>query len=211
LGLGPDQSSVVPLGVKAAFLDAKAEPPASDNKNYLLWVGYPYRHKNLDTLFDAIALLAERALELPKLRLVGVKPADRYRLLEMVERREIAQHVSIEPPVDHAQLPRLYRGALAFCFPSKYESFGLPVLEAMASQTAVVCADLPCFRELFTDHVLYCPATSPDAFADAIARLLTDVALRQKMESRGKTLAAQYTWKKCAERTVAVYRRVANG
>jgi glycosyltransferase involved in cell wall biosynthesis len=208
LGLGADQYSVVPHGVNDAFLHTSSDGPTADGKSYLLWVGYPYRHKNLETLFDAVALLAERDLEVPPLRLVGVKPNDRYRLLEMVQRREIAHRVSLEPPVGHTGLPELYRGALVFCFPSKYESFGLPVLEALASQTAVVCSDLPCFRELFTDHVLYCPVTSPDAFADAIARLLTDTQLRHDMQNRGRALASEATWEKCAQRTVEVYEKV---
>jgi glycosyltransferase involved in cell wall biosynthesis len=208
LGLEPDRVSVVPLGVHDAFLRTAGAERASAGKSYLLWVGHPYRHKNLEVLLDAVALLAERISDAPPLRLVGVKQIDHRRLLREIESRQIADFVSVEPPVDHAHMPDVYRGAFAFCFPSKCESFGLPVLEAMASGTAVACSDLPSFRELFSDHVVYFPATSAGALADAVHGLLADGELRHHIEIRGQAHARQFTWRTCAEKTVAVYRRL---
>ena len=210
LGLNPNRVSVVPLGVDDAFLRTDPIEPTSERKSYLLWAGHPYPHKNISVLLDAIVLLIERELDVPLLRLVGIKTNIRRRLLSELQRLRITGHVSVEPPVGHTDMPDVYRGALAFCFPSRCESFGLPVLEAMASGTAAICSDLPCFRELFQNHVTYFPATSAAALADGLEHLLTDVDYRRQNEIRGQAHARQFTWRECAEKTVAVYRQLMN-
>jgi alpha-1,3-rhamnosyl/mannosyltransferase len=118
--------------------------------------------------------------------------------------------VSIEPPVAHEELPGLVRRAKAIVFPSTYESFGLPVLEAMASGTAVVCSDIPAFQELFCPAVEQFRTENAESLAGALDRVLSDDGHRRDLEMRGLRRSERFTWEACAENTLSVYRRLLN-
>jgi len=205
LGLREEQVSVVYNGVDATFFQ---NTPAGDKEDYLLWVGRPYPHKNVDHLLRVYGVLNRRGRDLPRLRLVGAGPADQSRLGRMAEELGVRELISLEGRVAHERLPAVLAKAQLLCFPSKYESFGLPVLEAMASGTAVLCSELPCFREIFADAVRYSSATSVEEFADALDELLTNPALRAEYADKGRQRASRFTWDHCARKTLAVYRKL---
>jgi alpha-1,3-rhamnosyl/mannosyltransferase len=111
------------------------------------------------------------------------------------------------PGVPEADLPALYGGAEIFAFPSRYEGFGLPPLEAIACGAPVLCCDTSSLPEVVGEAALRV-APTPDALADGLRRLLTDNALRAELRAAGPQRAAQFSWQKTAEATLAVYESV---
>ncbi|NUM54003.1 MAG: glycosyltransferase family 4 protein [Candidatus Hydrogenedentes bacterium] len=110
--------------------------------------------------------------------------------------------------VDQKDLPSLYSAADAFVFPSSYEGFGLPILEAMACGCPVITADNSSLPEVAGDAAEYCDANDVDSIANAMRRVLSDPLLREQMRQRGFAQAAKFSWEKTAEKTAAIYRSV---
>lgn len=215
LGVPVERITAIEHGVVAEF---SAAPGGDDGalrakaglgeRPYLIWVGSLHGvdpRKGLDILFDAVAALppAER----PVLALVG-KPGQASQWAH-----EQAQRAGIELVlpgfVEDAPLAALYRGALAAVVPSRYEGFGLPALEAMACGAPVVVTDAGNSPDLVGDAALVVHADDADALADALRAVVSDAALRERLRAAGPRRAAAFSWRRAAERTVAVYERVA--
>ena len=113
--------------------------------------------------------------------------------------------------VDDEHLPELYRGALLFVYPSLYEGFGLPVLEAMACGTPVITSNRASLPEVAGDAALLVDPTRPEALAAAMASILTDSELHQALCAKGLARAHTFTWDAVAQQTIAVYRAVGGG
>ena len=111
-------------------------------------------------------------------------------------------------PVADADLPALYAAATCFVFPSRYEGFGLPVLEAMACGTPVACSNVSSLPEVAGDAALLFDPADAAAMAQAIARLLDEPSLRDDLRTRGLAQAARFTWERTAARTLDVYRKL---
>jgi glycosyltransferase involved in cell wall biosynthesis len=110
--------------------------------------------------------------------------------------------------VDEADLDALYRGADAFAYPSAYEGFGLPVLEALARGVPTIASDIPALREVAGDAALLVEPGDVAELAEALARVLTDAALAQDLRARGPARAAGYSWAATARATLQAYRHV---
>ena len=125
------------------------------------------------------------------------------------------QDASSRLPVLHVQgisddmLPALYAGSQALVYPSRYEGFGLPLLEAMASGTAVITSDTPALREVADNAALYAPVQCVETLAEQMTRLLEDSQLRNDMLARGSSRATSFSWSRAADRHMEIYRRVA--
>ncbi len=175
---------------------------------FVLWVGTLEPRKNLPVLVEAFRLVVKE-LDLPH-RLVLVGPtgwldtADTIR--EPVE--ALGDRVRVTGAIRADRLLALYRGADLFAFPSLHEGFGLPVLEAMAQSTAVLCADIPVLHEIGGDAARYANPQDPVAWADAMSELLRDDDARENLSRSGRVRAAAFTWERCIDRTRAVYRDV---
>ena len=113
-------------------------------------------------------------------------------------------------PVAEADLPALYAGAELFVFPSLYEGFGFPVLEAMACGTPVICSNVSSLPEVAGTAALQIDPRNTDALAAAMDRVLGDAALRQQMRREGLAQAGRFSWTRTAQQTLAAYRRVLN-
>ena len=185
----------------------------SGDKEYVLWTGQLYPHKNIVTLLDAYELLKNEGFSLPELRIVGASDSDIEKHLPEVQKRGLSSLVNLWPRIPGhrwlEEFPKLYRNALLYCFPSRYESFGLPILEAMASGTAVIASNLPAHQELYAGKALLIPPTDRQAWAKGLRDLLVDHNRRRAMEQQGIEFARQFTWQKCISQTIAVYQKVA--
>jgi alpha-1,3-rhamnosyl/mannosyltransferase len=170
--------------------------------DFFLYVGSNKPHKNLPLLVQAHARLPANS---PSLVIAGPWDA-RY-----PEAKQIADPARVRflGPIDEADLPALYSAALAFVFPSRYEGFGLPVLEAMACGTPVICGNTSSLPEVVGDAALLIDPADVSALVEALQRLLDDPALRQQLSARGLERAARFSWGRAAAETLAVYRRVA--
>ncbi|HZO86845.1 MAG TPA: glycosyltransferase family 1 protein [Chthonomonadaceae bacterium] len=177
---------------------------------FVLAVGVLQPRKNLRLLAEAFGQ-ARAAHRLPhQLVLVGKAGWDTER--EVLRQAaacgggaEAAEAVVFTGYVEDADLPILYRACAAFAYPSLYEGFGIPPLEAMACAAPVLVADAPAMPEVVGEAALIVPATDVAAWADALARVLQDADLRHDLSLRGPRHAARFTWEATAARTVAVY------
>ncbi len=173
---------------------------------YILYVGSNKPHKNLARLVEAFAD-ARRLGTCAGLHLVIAGRWDaRYPEARIkAHQLGIAEYVAFLPDVADEMLPALYSGAELFVFPSEYEGFGLPVLEAMACGTPVICADRSSLPEVVGDAARRVDPYDVTALAAAIGELASDPQKRADLRARGLARAACFTWRRTAEQTYAAY------
>lgn len=175
---------------------------------YLLSVGSLEPGKNRPRLIRAYARLRSEGVDCP-LVVVG-QPAWRYEgEYELVHRLGLTGQVRFLGYVPEEDLPVLYSGAALLAFPSLYEGFGLPVLEAMACGTPVVTSSGSAMAEVAGGAALLIDPRSVEALAEAMGRLLSDEALRAELRARGLERAKQFSWERAARETLSVYQVVA--
>ncbi len=215
LNVPPEKIKVIPFGVDEKFHPVENEDLLSSFRkkyelpeNFILYVGNLKLHKNLGILLKAFKLLKEREKFQENLVLTtGGKPADG--LIREACDKGIEQWVKFLPLIPDEELPLLYNCAKLFVFPSLYEGFGLPPLEAMASGVPVVCSNAASLPEVVGEAAIMCNPGDLEAFADGMYRLLTDDSLRSKLAAEGRKRAELFAWAKTAKETVAVYKEVA--
>lgn len=175
---------------------------------YILVVGTWEPRKNLPMLLRAYARLRDRRPGAPPLVLAGRRGWLYQEILEWPHRLHIADYLRwIEGPDDQT-LAALYNGAAFLAFPSLYEGFGLPAVEAMACGTPVVVSDRGALPEVVGDAGIILPAEDEDRWAEAMEALLDDPEARARLRQKGLERAAQFSWDRAAEETWAVYRMV---
>ncbi|MBV9462646.1 MAG: glycosyltransferase family 4 protein [Verrucomicrobiae bacterium] len=168
---------------------------------FLLFVGSLEPGKNLHLLREVYEHAGRRKVELPPLVIVGA----RWEGVGSEGRAPKNWHYLGRQP--DSALVYLYRRALALLFPSKYEGFGLPIAEAMALGTPVICSRVASLPEVAGDAALYADL-QPASYMDAILRLLKDALLRTHLIEAGRKQAAKFSWDRCASQTAEVYRAV---
>lgn len=213
--LDAEKVSAVHLGVSSAFTPVAAadlkrvlEPYGLSGREYLLCVSTFEPRKNLAGLLDAFSGLSPERRQRHPLVLVGprgwLSGDTEARLVRLVERGEIVRLGYV--PRDH--LPALYSGACAFAFPSVYEGFGLPVLEAMACGTAVVTGTGTAMAEVTDGAALLVNPRDTDALRAGILQLLHDPKGRDRLAEAGRRRAADLTWHRCAQRHLDIFKSV---
>jgi glycosyltransferase involved in cell wall biosynthesis len=209
LGVPPGRIDVTPLGTD--LRPAPAEQVASLRGRlgldgpYLLGLGTVEPRKDLPTLVRAFAALAP---DLPhRLVLAGLAGWGSGELAAAVAASGVADRILVPGYVAEADKAALLTGADVFAYPSRYEGFGLPVLEAMACGTPVVTTSGGSLPEVAGDAATLVDPGDDTALAAAIAKLTTDPAARADAATRGLARAASFTWARCAELTAAAYSR----
>ncbi len=177
---------------------------------YILYVGALGPHKNVPTLLRAFEQMRRHRQAPLTLVLAGSLRWGETALaaLRTLPSRE---HVTLTGPVRDADLPALYSGAACFVFPSLYEGFGLPVLEAMTCGTPVVVSNRGALPEVVGDAGVTVDADDPAAFADAASRLLADPGLRARYAAAGVARAARFSWTDSAATLLALLRETTGG
>jgi glycosyltransferase involved in cell wall biosynthesis len=203
-GLPAERISVIPLGYNDELF--RPGPPAypSENHPYLLHVGQAYPHKNLRRLIEAFAQVAPSHSEL-RLVLAGKPHAtETPQLKALVAELGLQSRVEFRAYVPASALPDLYRGALALVYPSLWEGFGLPVLEAMACGTPVVTSLGSGTEEVAADAALLVDPARTESILDALQCLLNQPSLQEQCRRQGLERAAQFGWSETASSTRAL-------
>ena len=209
-----DRLRVVPLGVRSDF-SPRPESECEETlkrfnirRPYLLHVGNIASRKNLARLVGAFEELASSRPEL-RLVLAGRLSYRHEEVLERIASCKFGDRVILPGYVARTDLPYLYSSAEVFVFPSLYEGFGLPALEAMACSAPVVASDRSSLPEVVGEAGLLVNPEKEVEIAVAIDKLLSDADLRSQLSEAGKKRASGFTWERTARDTLAVYNEAA--
>ena len=213
LGVPADKVHVTYEGVGHSYGRASVEQVSKVRAQYglpdgyLLFVGSVEPRKNLDRLLRAYDQLRQAGQRRP-LVVVGAQRWGHCGIMETVNKLDLEQHVIFTGYVSDEDLPAIYSAADLFVFPSLYEGFGLPPLEAMACGTPVVCSNASSLPEVVGDAAITVDPYDVEALAEAMRRVLSDADLADDLRQRGLERAAGFTWERTARETVEVYREV---
>jgi glycosyltransferase involved in cell wall biosynthesis len=193
--LRAERVTVVAHGVNPQFfaLDRSHIGP------YLLCVSTLHPHKNIERLVRAYA----RKPREHRLVLAGLRGFQTSAIEDLITGLGVGERVKIPGWLPREELIRLYERAHAFVYPSMFEGFGMPVLEAMAAGLPVACADIPALREVAGEAALFFDPLDEDALAAALDRIATDTELRETLATAGPERARPFTWIRTAEQTLA--------
>lgn len=199
----PADKVTVTLEAADPILASPAPLADLQNKQFIMYVGRPTPHKNLERLIEAFKLLQTQH---PSLHLVlsGKKDAN-YERIEQAARAEGVKNLYFTGFISEGELRWLYEHCAAYVFPSLAEGFGLPGLEAMVHGAPVVSSNATCLPEIYGEAAHYFDPKNLQAMADAINEVLIDKNLRQRLIAAGHERAAQFSWQRMAEQTLQVY------
>lgn len=215
----PDTKGVVVHHGVDASRFANPEPPADkqlqktvDESRYLLTVATVNPHKNVETLLRGFARLPPEFRREFQVLIAGRHPDPDYlrSLRQLAADLDVAERVRFLGKVSRSAIPHLYANAAVYVSPSRLESFGLTVLEAMASETPVVAADATTTPEVCGDAALLFDPDDPAALADALQEVLTDDPLSRSLVAGGLDRVSEFSWSETAEQTKALLDRVLN-
>jgi len=178
---------------------------------FVLYVGTIKPHKNVDRLIEAFARLRQRGMDNVKLLIIGDDISKYSNLRRLVHRHQLHQHVRFLGFVSTDTLAALYQLARVFVFPSLYEGFGLPPLEAMANGTPVITSNVSSLPEVVADAALLIDPMDAGSIADAMHRVLTEPDLRADLVRRGRERVKAFSWQRSAARTHDIYSDVRRG
>lgn len=194
---------------------ANNQQAASENQEptikpppYILYVGNLHPRKNIVRLLDAFVRLKQSALP-HKLKIVGQATWMAGDVFAAVRDSGFADQVQFTGYISYEDMVSVYRSAAVFVYPSLYEGFGLPVLEAMACGCPVVCSNTTSVPEVAGDAAILVNPESVSEIAEGIRRVLTEPGLAESLRERGRAQARKFTWEDCAKETIAAYRKTA--
>lgn len=203
-----DRIFVTPLAADPRFApqaDQSALARHGIDAPYALYVGRLESHKNIGLLLRAFAALNHTEA---KLVLVGTKGWLYDEMITTLKQLELEERVVVAGFVADEDLPALYTHAHAFVYPSRYEGFGLPVLEAMQCGAPVITTNVSSLPEVAGDAAILVSPDDVEGLTQALGRLFSEPNLRAEMRGRGLAQAARFSWQKTAQMTADVYRRV---
>jgi glycosyltransferase involved in cell wall biosynthesis len=214
-GIPASRVRVIYLGVDPQFAPLRSQPALADllsryelkPKQFVLYVGNTMPHKNVRRIAEAVKIAQ---CKYPCIVLAVAGARDRYRadLEKAVMDIGVSDGVRFLGPIPEDELPALYNAAAVFVFPSLYEGFGLPVLEAMACGTPVVTSNATSLPEVVGDAAITVDPNSSEAIATAIQSVLEDPRLAAELSRKGVEQARGFNWKRSAEEHLSVYKEV---
>jgi glycosyltransferase involved in cell wall biosynthesis len=211
LAIPEARRAVVHHGIDAAAWTGPRKRRASPHWSYILSVSSIYRYKNFVRLIEAYTALARQNEDMPDLVIIG-DDQDPQHSADMQRAREaagdLAEHIHLLGEVPYSEIKAFYAGAELFVFPSYLETFGHPLLEAMASGVPTVAADIPVFREVGGDAVFYADPHKTEALAGAIQEALYTQTARETLIKRGHDRVRSFSWHATAERLSALFDEV---
>lgn len=211
LGISDEKGVAIYHGIGEQFrLDAMFSPRFKKHLPYVLSVSTIYQHKNYVRLIKAFArLIKQYGLKYNLLIAGRVCHTESFKQMKQtIASENVNSCVHLLGEVEYTQMPALYSGAYLFVFPSYRETFGHPLIEAMASGVPVVSSNVSAMPEICADAALYFDPLNPDDIADAMHKLLTDNMLWEIMRHRGLKRAKEFSWAKTAQKTLDVLQSI---
>ena len=208
-----DRITAVPLAPAPTF---KPQSPAHVQTikqtynlpdHYVLYLGINKPHKNLPNLIHAWKTVQEQSTNPPTLIIAGAWDERYPEAKNLTNELDLTKAITFLGPVSDEDLPGLYAGADLFVFPSYYEGFGLPVIEAMACGTAVTCSHTSSLPEVGENAAAYFDPTNTNDIAQTIIRILQNKDERTSRQTQGLKQVSQYTWTITAQATLNIYRQ----
>jgi glycosyltransferase involved in cell wall biosynthesis len=213
-GVAPERVTAILLAADERFRPAPADAVRAFRdrhglpERFVLYLGTLEPRKNVEALVRAYALLRERGSDDHVLVLAGPRGWQYEPIFELIRRLGITDNVRLPGFVPAEDQALWYSSAAVFAFPSRYEGFGLPLLEAMACGAPVVSSNASSLPEVVGDAGLLVDPSDVDGLSSALARLLEDEPLRQALAAAGLARAQSFSWRRLASETVQVYREV---
>ena len=211
-GTAPEKIDVIYNAYDERFGDAPGAEEISRvreryqlHQDFILYAGNVKPHKNLERLIEAFHLVRERGLDHVKLVMIGDDISKYAALRRAVHKHQLHKYVRFLGYLPEGTLAAMYRLAGVFVFPSLYEGFGLPPLEAMASGTPVVTSNVSSLPEVAGDAAVLVDPYDPEAIADGIVRVLTDSTLAAQLRVKGLARAQQFSWETSVRRVREIY------
>ncbi|NOZ62198.1 MAG: glycosyltransferase family 4 protein [Calditrichaeota bacterium] len=177
-------------------------------EKYFLFVGERRPHKNLPRIIEAFQKFQQKNRDY-SLVIIGKSYAQYKEDLKTIERLKLGKNVVVLNYVKDEFMPVLFQAAEAFVFASLYEGFGIPVLEAMASETPVITSNISATNEISGDAAIKVNPYNAKNIADAMNRITKDESLRKNLVERGKKRVKQFSWEKTAQQTLLLYEEIA--
>jgi glycosyltransferase involved in cell wall biosynthesis len=209
--VAPEKIRVIPLGVDPPAVVLSPEERLQerarilgDEGEMLLSVGVIQTRKNTLNMLKALKILPSTY----RLVLSGGNGYGSEAIHNFIRTESLGDRVKLLGFVDDAQLARLYQAASVFLFPSLEEGFGIPVLEAMASGVPVVTSNVSSMPEVGGEATLYVDPRDPEDIAQKVVQAVEDSALRMSLVDKGLARAREFTWRRTAEATLAVYNEI---
>jgi glycosyltransferase involved in cell wall biosynthesis len=210
LGVLEDRVAVTPYGVSQRFAQPGRSQPSVADPPHLLFPGAPSKRKNLELVLTAMAKAPEGTqLKRARLLISGATAEQFPQYRALIDSLGLTGRVEWCGRVSDDAMPKLVAEVDLLVYPSLYEGFGFPPLEAMVAGTPVVASNAACLPEVLGDGALLIDPNDTKQFIDAVEAVLTRTELRCDLVAKAKTWVARYTWARCADRTVNVYRRAA--
>jgi glycosyltransferase involved in cell wall biosynthesis len=213
LQLDRERRVVVPHGIDAELWSRERAEAVRlpGGRSYLLSVSTIYRYKNFVRLIEAWARLVRQMPDAPDLVILGGDEDPDYRR-QMEQARaatgEFAERIHVIGEVPYGDVRGWYAGASLFVFPSYLETFGHPLLEAMAMELPVVAADIPVFREIGDEAVRFADPMDSESLASAMEEILRSPQIRAELAARGRARAQAFSWDRSALATAALFEAV---
>jgi len=209
-GLSEGKARTAPLGVDSRFFEIGRARVVAPAQRYLLCASTLHPHKNILGLIRAFA---EWRRGRPEFQLIvtGVRGFETEAVERLVSELKLRESVRLTGWIPREELYELFRGAWAFLYPSTFEGFGLPVLEALAAGVPTACSAIEPLASMAGDAALLFDPEDPKALLGAMERIVSDEGLRQRLARDGPARAAEFSWRRTAETTLAALREAARG
>ncbi len=212
--VGGQKIDVIYNGIEASF----RQPLADDDlrrwmqslgleRPYILFVGNPKPHKNLDSIVKAYAKALQRQSFPHHLVCVGDRSGIESKVRQRADQLGISDRILLLGHVAQEALPAIYQGAALFLYPTLYEGFGLPVIEAMASGVPVITSNTSSLKEIAAGYADLVSPLDIDAMAQMILHCITDEGHAATLSKLGRQRALDFDWRRTAEDTLAIYRQ----
>ena len=180
-------------------------------QQFILYIGTLQPRKNIPVLIKAVKILREKFdFQDTSLVVAGNRKAHNFdpKIDKTIKKYNLESCVIFPGWIDEKDKPALYKLASCFVFPSLYEGFGIPIIEAMAAGAPVVSSGIACLTEVGGNAVLFADPKKPEEFAQKIHEILSNENLRKDLVRKGTETAQKYTWRENAEKTLVVYKSI---